>query len=122
MTIDALVPLLSVADVERSIAFYTKVLPFRVAEETAAGGETRWALLRCGPAALRIGREDRPGGGDGVRLCLYVDDLRGFRDALLAAGVAVTEIRLAPYGVEEFRLRDPDGHALAVASPAVRIA
>ena len=120
MVIEALVPLLSVADVERSIAFYTEILPFQVAETTTTDGKTRWALLRCGPAALMIGEGDRPAGG--ALLHLYVDDVRACREALRAKGAAPTGIRPAPYGVEEFRLRDPDGHELAVVSRAVRIA
>jgi uncharacterized glyoxalase superfamily protein PhnB len=121
MMIDALVPLLGVADVERSIAFYTEILPFQVVEKTTADGKTRWALLRCGPAALMIGQADRAGGG-AVLLHLYVEDVRACRDALRAKGTVTTGIRPEPYGVEAFRLRDPDGHELAIASPAVRIA
>jgi catechol 2,3-dioxygenase-like lactoylglutathione lyase family enzyme len=121
MVIDALIPLLSVADVGRSIAFYTTVLPFRVAEETAVDGETRWALLRCGSAALMIGRSDRPGDG-GMALHLYVEDVRACREALLAKGVGATEIQPTPYGAEAFHLRDPDGHTLTIASRPMRIA
>jgi uncharacterized glyoxalase superfamily protein PhnB len=121
MVIDALVPLLSVADIGRSIAFYTTALPFQVAEETAVDGETRWALLRCGPVALMIGQSGRPAPG-GMLLHLYVGDVRACRDALRAKGIVTTDIRRAPYGVEAFRLRDPDGHELAIASRPVRIA
>lgn len=121
MVIDALIPLLSVADVGRSIAFYTTVLPFQVAEETAVNGETRCALLRCGAAALMIERADRPG-DRGTTLNLYVEDARACREALLAKGVAATEIRPTPDGAEAFHLRDPDGHTLTIASRLVRIA
>lgn len=121
MVIDALVPLLGVADVERSIDFYTRILPFQVAEQTVVEGKTQWARLRCGTATLMVGRSDRPD-GDGVLLHFYVEDVRDCRDTLRAKGVATTEIRLAPYGVEAFRLRDPDGHEIAIVSPALRIA
>lgn len=121
MVIDALVPLLRVADVERSIAFYTEILPFQVAEKTTADGKIRWALLRCGPAALMIGQAGRTGGG-AVLLHLYVEDVRACRDALRAKGAVTTGIGPEPYGVEAFRLHDPDGHELAVVSPAVRVA
>jgi len=130
MEIEALVPLLNVEDAERSIAFYTGHLGFQVAQRYTAKGTTVWAMLRHGAVKLMINRSDRTdsGGrrqraayGDAV-LCLYVASARDCHAALRAAGVAVSEVTIEPYGVEEFRLRDPDGYEIAIVNPAVRIA
>lgn len=120
MVIDSLAPLLKVADVGRSIAFYTELLPFRVVQETEAEGNVLWALLRHGAVTLMVSRSDRAG-GDGIGICLYVDSARDCRAALRAKGAVTTDIRLAN-GMEEVRLRDPDGYELVLASPAMRIA
>lgn len=122
MVIDALAPLLGVADIDRSIAFYTKVLPFQVAQRTEAGGKILWALLQCGPAKIMLGRSGRAGGDAGVVLYLYVASARDCHAALQAKGAAPGAVRLGSHGLEEFRLRDPDGYELAIASPALRIA
>jgi uncharacterized glyoxalase superfamily protein PhnB len=127
MEIEALVPLLNVEDAERSIAFYTGHLGFHVAQRYTAEGATAWAMLRHGAVKLMINRADsagprqRAGYSDAV-LCLYVASARDCHAALQSAGAATSEVTLEPYGVEEFRLRDPDGYELAIVSPAVRIA
>jgi len=130
MEIEALVPLLNVEDAERSIAFYTRHLGFQVAQRYTAEGATAWAMLQHGTVKLMINRPDRadstsrrqrPGYRDAV-LHLYVASARECRAALRAAGVVTSEVTLEPYGMEECRLRDPDGYEIAVVSPAVRIA
>jgi uncharacterized glyoxalase superfamily protein PhnB len=130
MEIEALVPLLNVEDAERSIAFYTRHLGFQVAQRYTADGATAWAMLQHGAVKLMINRSDqadsagrrqRAGYGDAV-LYLYVASARECHAALQAAGIAVCEVTLEPYGMEECRLRDPDGYEIAIVSPAVRIA
>lgn len=122
MVIDALAPLLSVADVDRSIAFYTKVLPFQVAQESEADGRILWALLQSGPVKIMLNRSGQAGRDSGVVLYLYVASARDCHAALLAKGVAAGAVRPGSRGLEEFRLRDPDGYEIAIASPAMRIA
>jgi uncharacterized glyoxalase superfamily protein PhnB len=130
MEIEALVPLLNVEDAERSIAFYTAQLGFQVAQRYTAEGSTAWAMLQHGTVKLMINRPDRADSAGRRRrasssdavLYLYVASARDSHAALRAAGVAVSEVALKPYGMEEFRLRDPDGYEIAVVSPAVRIA
>ena len=130
MQIDAMTPLLNVEDIERSIDFYSTHLGFQVAQRAESGGATVWAVLQQGPAKLMVNRPGkadstdrrrRPGYSDLV-LYLYVPSARDSHAALQAANVTVSDVTLEPYGVEEFRLRDPDGYELAIVSPTVRIA
>ena len=130
MVIDAMVPMLNVEDIDRSIGFYTTVLPFQVAQTAGPSGDPSWALLQAGAVKLMLNKSARagsrvqslrPSGTDAV-LVLTVDSVREAQAMLAAKGAAVGDIAHQPYGMEEIRLRDPDGYELAIASPMMRIA
>ncbi|MEZ5665878.1 MAG: VOC family protein [Alphaproteobacteria bacterium] len=108
-------PVLQVADVARSVAFYRDRLGF--AEEGLWGDGPDFAIVRCGRVTIALDRS-REGGvpvNQYWAAYLYVDD---DVDALCAryrdAGV---EIVRGPedmfYGLRDFDVRDPDGHLLA---------
>jgi catechol 2,3-dioxygenase-like lactoylglutathione lyase family enzyme len=93
---------LLVDDYDRAIAYYTKVLGFRLMEDTPQGGGKRWVLvappggsgtgLLLAKAATpsqvaRVG--DQTGGR--VFLFLHTDDFRRDHAAYLACGVEFTE-------------------------------
>jgi catechol 2,3-dioxygenase-like lactoylglutathione lyase family enzyme len=130
MRIEMLAPLLDVTDVDRSISFYTKALSFQVAEKTSSAGRSVRAVLRNGPATLILQRQDHlqcqaqqpPAGSRGPALYITVESARDCHAPLSASGVAASEVRLEGHGMEEFRLRDPDGHEIVVGSRAMRIA
>ncbi len=129
MVIDAMVPMLSVADIERSIAFYTTVLPFQVAQKAGPAGAPSWALLQAGAVKLMLSKSGRAGSVQRLRpsdsdilLTFSVDSVREAQAVLQAKGITVGDIERQPYGIEEFRLRDPDGYELAIGSPMMRIA
>jgi len=130
MEITDLVPLLNVEDPDRSIDFYTRALRFQVVQDFRAGDRTVRATLQQGGMKLTVNgsadpgsahRRGRPDDGEAV-LYLYVDSARDWHAALTAEGVAAGDIAVAPYGMEEFRLRDPDGYAIAIGSPLMRVA
>lgn len=112
-----LVPLLSVADPERSIAFYVR-LGFEVPHELIEGGRIRWAWLRNGGAQLMVSRASEPIDPEeqAVMFYVYTPDVRGRHAELQAAGVAVSPLATpfwSPRG--EFRVEDPDGYAMMFA-------
>lgn len=118
-------PLLNVADVARSVAFYRK-LGFIPRQTQDDGGTPVWAFLHSGRVGLMLNRQDRisadrrrarPDYGDMV-FYFYCEDARRLRAELQAQGVACGELRREPYGLDEFRLRDPDGYELAIGSEA----
>lgn len=130
MEIRELVPLLNVEDPERSIDFYTRALSFEVAQDFSAAGRRVWAMLQQGGVKLMINgasdpgsvhRRGRPSYGETV-LYLYVDSARDWHAALKAQGIATGDVAAEPYGMEEFRLRDPDGYEIAIGSPLMRVA
>ena len=113
----SLVPMLSVADVERSIAFYTH-LGFEVANTFACEGETKpsWAWLQSRDAALMLSAQ--PGSTVSKHTVLfyfYAENVAVARESLVEAGLnpgPITTPFYAPHG--EFELVDPDGYIVMV--------
>jgi len=119
-----LVPMIHVADPERSIAFY-QLLGFDVGNRVPSVGPPHWAWLfqptvanwKHGPN-LMIARSDCAieAKAQEVLFYLYATDLVEVRDHLIAKGVKVSEISHPEYLPEgEFRTEDPDGYCLMVA-------
>ncbi len=117
--------LLQVFDMPASIAFYRDALGFEVVTTSKPMGEHfDWALLRLNDVELMLNtayEEDaRPPAPDPARIaghddtCLYfgcpdVDVAYAF---LRARGVAAKEPKVAPYGMKQLYISDPDGYSL----------
>ena len=113
-----LVPMVLVADVERSIEFY-RHLGFEVGNTFSADNAEKptWAWLRSGDAQLMLALTTDPVIAEQQRVLFYVytDDVSAARDALIKAGLepsAITTPFYAPRG--EFKLEDPDGYVVMV--------
>src|ERR1041385_3635959 len=115
--ITSLVPMLSVADVERSIEFYSH-LGFEVGNTFACEGETKpsWAWLQAGNAQLMLSAAAEPAAAKHtVLFYVYTEDVAAARMSLVHAGLNPGEITTpfyAPRG--EFELIDPDGYVVMV--------
>lgn len=114
-----------VKDVERSIAFYTEQLGFKLEHQAgsafAAVSLEGLTLLLSGPKAsgsrpMADGREQEPGGWN--RIVLRVRDLRSFVATLKRAGLHFrNEIETGPAG-SQTQLEDPDGNSIELFEPA----
>jgi len=110
----AVVALLQVSDLERSVAFYEK-LGFEVGNEPLQNeqGVKTFAWMHHGSAAqIMLTRASRSQNAEAreVMFYLYVTDMPAYREQLIARGVAVGEVTCpfwSPKG--EFRVDDPDG-------------
>jgi catechol 2,3-dioxygenase-like lactoylglutathione lyase family enzyme len=122
--IRAVVPMIHVADVERSIEFY-RLLGFEVGNKVPSSGPLHWAWLYA-PAAddwkrgpnLMVTRSEGPvnADADAVLFYLYAPDLEGLRGALISEGLTASEISHPEYLPNgEFRIDDPDGYCLMIA-------
>ena len=116
-TFHALVPLIHVANVSRSIGFYQS-LGFRVTNAFTPADQATPSFVRLdsGGAHLMLvhGTSINPD-EQGVILTLYCDDVAATHAALQAAGVGVGEIGYPPERPNgRFRCADPDGYDLAV--------
>ena len=108
-----------VADIERSIAFYTKHLGFQAAEKfgTAFAAVTRGGLrlILGGPGSsgsrpMPDGRRQEPGGWN--RIVLYVDDLASHITNLRMAEVHFrNRVETGPGG-SQIMIEDPDGNPI----------
>jgi catechol 2,3-dioxygenase-like lactoylglutathione lyase family enzyme len=116
-TINSLIAMAHVADVQRSADFYSQ-LGFRVVSTFKNdAGVLCWVDLRSGDAALMLTRADAPviAGQQAVLFYLYADDLIGLRELLIASGVAVSGISYPFYMQKgEIRVEDPDGYVLLI--------
>jgi catechol 2,3-dioxygenase-like lactoylglutathione lyase family enzyme len=117
--------LFQVFDMPTSIAFYRDVLGFEVVTTSTPRGEHfDWALLRLSGVELMLNtayEEDaRPAAPDPGRVaahddtCLYFGspDVDAAYAYLRAHGVAAEKPKVAPYGMKQLYLRDPDGYSL----------
>jgi catechol 2,3-dioxygenase-like lactoylglutathione lyase family enzyme len=123
--------LLQVFDMPASIRFYRDVLGFEVAQASAGEGDrVDWCLLRLGEAELMLNtayeEERRPAAPDPRRIAMHRDtclyfacpDVDSAWRHLRSHGVDVREPELAPYGMRQLYLRDPDGYQLCFQWPA----
>ena len=113
-----LVPLVSVADVERSIEFYQK-LGFEVGNTfvPADGVKPSWAWVHSDNAQLMLATASQPiiANQQRVLFYIYTDDVATARESLVQSGLSAGEIATpfyAPRG--EFQVIDPDGYVIMV--------
>jgi predicted enzyme related to lactoylglutathione lyase len=117
MKTQSLVPLVSVADVERSIEFYNH-LGLEVGNTFACEGETKpsWAWLQSGHAQLMLSAMNKPiADKHTVLFYIYTEDVAAARASLIEDGLNPGEITTpfyAPRG--EFQIIDPDGYVIMV--------
>jgi uncharacterized glyoxalase superfamily protein PhnB len=102
-------PILRVADVEASIAYYRDRLGFETG--FTWGEPPTFAGVRRDGVELFLCKEGQ--GNPGTWMSVWVDDVDALHDELLRRGA---EIRQPPttfdWGVREMNVGDPDGHRL----------
>jgi catechol 2,3-dioxygenase-like lactoylglutathione lyase family enzyme len=118
--------LVLVFDMPTSLKFYRDVLGFEVVatNDDDAGDFVDWCHLRLGKTDLMLNgmyeAGDRPPVPDKARaavhsdVCLYFGcpDVDAAYRHLRAKGLDVKEPRVAPYGMKQLYLLDPDGYNL----------
>ena len=124
--VNAVVAMVRVRNVERSVEFYRR-LGFAVGNYVprVENCPMAWAWLYQPQASnwktganlmLTVGQEDISPGSHSVLFYLYAADLVALRSELLAQGVEVGGICYPEYLPEgEFRTSDPDGYTLMIA-------
>ncbi len=107
----------SVADVERSIAFYAH-LGFAVGNTFTPQNATKpsWAWLHSGDAQFMVSTASKPVPEQhSVLFYVYTDDVAAAHESLAAAGLNPGEIKTPFYSPRgEFKLADPDGYILMI--------
>lgn len=116
-------PSFTVADLQRSLAFYRDVLGFTPGERWEKDGKLAGVELVAGSVRFWLGQDDWQKGRDrtkGVGFRLYCETAQDI-DALAArvragGGTIVEEPKDEPWGGRAFGLRDPDGFTITFAS------
>jgi glyoxylase I family protein len=116
-----------VKDVQRSIAFYTQILGFKLDRQNLpAFGQVSigdFRLILSGPGAsgsrsMPDGRQQEPGGWN--RVVLHVKDLSARIAELKNHGVRFrNETEVGPGG-QQVQVEDPDGNPIELFEPASR--
>ncbi len=102
-----------VADLDRTVTFYER-LGFELTGRS--DGPPRYAALRLGQA--RVGAAETEAVDPALRavptgteIVIDVDDLHDFRDRVVKAGLDLeADLQHRAWGLEDFRLCDPDGY------------
>lgn len=117
--------LLQVFDMPASVRFYRDVLGFEIVSTSPREGDQfDWGLLRLGGAEVMLNTAfeppHRPAAPDAGRTAAHADTTLYFAcpdvDAayrhLKSRGIDVTPPAVAPYGMKQLYVSDPDGYAL----------
>ena len=121
-----LCPLLQVYDMPTSVRFYRDLLGFEVFSSSPprSPDDCDWVWLKQGSTELMLNTafefDRRPAASDPARVaahddtCLFIGcpDVDEAYRCLLAKGVDVKPPKVAPYGMKQLYLKDPDGYAI----------
>jgi glyoxylase I family protein len=127
ITLNGSAPLFEVFDMPTSIAFYRDVIGFEIVatnkEIDTDPAQVDWAWLRLNDVDLMLNTAYEEGERPPVRdpnrvfghgVCLYAGcpDVDAAYEHLRARGIDVKPPKLAPYGMKQLYVRDPDGYNL----------
>lgn len=112
MSLSRLVPMQPVSDLDRSLRFY-QALGFTIEQHREDWG---WAMLRCGECQLMLDRSIHLHAGipKTAVLYLYPEDIVAFHRSARENELDVPDLETTFYGMQEFRIEDPDGNRLWV--------
>jgi uncharacterized glyoxalase superfamily protein PhnB len=120
-------PLFEVFDMAASVAFYRDLIGFQVVstnkELDTDPAQLDWVWLRLNDVELMLNTADDPGDRPAVRdprrifgtgVCLYIGcpDVDAAFELFRSHGISVRPPEIAPYGMKQLYVRDPDGYSL----------
>lgn len=108
-------PMLAVADLSRTMAFYREKLGFRCRE--TFGDPPVWcdlerdgvSIMFSAPPLAEVSREVPHRSRDSSVYYFNVSDVVALHKELRDRGANPTDLRITVYGMHEFEVRDPDG-------------
>jgi predicted enzyme related to lactoylglutathione lyase len=115
----AVMPVLAVTDVERSVAWYRDILGFTVDEEARRDGRLIAAQLKAGKVRFLLEQDPRPdrprARGEGVRLyCATRQDIDRLAAMVQERGGALAEAPGNAHDGRDFTIVDPDGFTISI--------
>ena len=129
LSMEGMTPLIQVFDMPTSVAFYRDVLGFEVARQSQPGDSFDWCLLRRDGVDLMLNtayeQEYRPAAPEPARIAAHEDigffvacrDVDEAYSHLREKGLDLRPPTIAPYGLKQLYLKDPDGYVLCFQRP-----
>ena len=130
LQVEKVTPLIQVFDMPTSVRFYRDVLGLEVEMQSEEGHDFDWCLLRLNDARLMLNtayeRELRPPAPDPIRIAAHEDiglffrcpDVDAAYEHIKSKGIALDPPKVAPYGMKQLYLKDPDGYVICFQWPA----
>ena len=127
--IQGMTPLIQVFNMPRALAFYRDLLGFEVVRDSGNGDDSSWVWLRLSGTDLMLNDQYEPGDvpsappADRTRwhddTCLYFGcpDPDAMYEHLRSNGVDAHPPKIAPYGMKQLTLHDPDGYGICFQCP-----
>jgi len=124
--VQGLTPLIQVFSMPRSLAFYRDVLGFEVMSDSGNGDDSSWVWLRLNGCNLMLNDQYEPGNvpdappAERVEwhsdTCLYFGcaDVDAAYDHLRSKGLEPDPPKVAPYGLKQLYVRDPDNYNICI--------
>jgi glyoxylase I family protein len=128
--IKSMAPLLHVFDMPTSLAFYRDKVGFRVVGDSGQSDESSWAMLALGGETIMLNtaydNDERPETPHPARVlahrdtCIYFvcPDVDAAYEHLKANGIDAEPPSVAPYGMKQLYVTDPDNYGLCFQCPA----
>ena len=117
-----IMPILTVKDVDESVAFFKDMLGFRHDMSMAPEGKNIFAIVGLGAAAFGLGHADaapQPPYAPGVQFMIYLPEgqsIDSYYADVKAKGVKIDdELSDTYWGYRAFSIHDPDGYLLTFA-------
>lgn len=122
MKLKALTPILWVANVNASAAFYQKYLDFEVVANVPEEGEWDFALIQSGAVSIMLQSTKNEAHkaknqevSDAIMLYIDVENISDLYEKMKADMPILQEMRETFYGTKEFSVTDSDGYVLSFA-------
>jgi len=121
--VDGVTPLVQVFDMPTSLRYYRDVIGFEVVMQSSPGDECDWCCLKLDNAYVMLNtayeKEFRPAQRDPFRVAAHEDSTLYFAadpdeayEQLRSMGVDVDPPKIAPYGMKQLYVKDPDGYVI----------
>jgi uncharacterized glyoxalase superfamily protein PhnB len=126
MGVEACIPVIPSADLQKSLRLWVDGLEFKMDTEMHEDGKLILCMLHRGGLTFmlnrRAGTPAKPENYEGIRLYWAPSDIRETRERLLRLGYKVSELEDRDYGQTEFFLTDDDGfsHCFGVDTKAAK--
>jgi len=130
MNLKSLVPNLAVADVNKTVDYYTQKLGFELVMSVPTTGELVWAMVRSGEVIINFQGETslkeeyaqlhshKIGGA--LTLYVQVEGIHDLHKSVKSHGVSIAkELNNTFYGATEFAIVDCNGYVLTFAETTI---